>query len=455
MRNKFRQNLKHYSALTKLALPLIIGQLGLIVVGLADNIMVGHHNTDELAAASFVNSIFSLATLFGLGFSYGLTPLIGKLAGKQNYRESGNALRNSLIANGIFGIILTVVVLMVYLNVHRMGQPVELLTYIRPYFLLQSAGLILIMLFNGFKQFFDGIGDAWQSMKVMLIANIVNIVGNYLLIYGHWGFPELGLNGAGISTLISRLLLPIMMAFSFFLLPAYREYSKGFNEKKASLRGVRDLAKTGLPISFQIGLEASAFNLSAVMIGWVGATALAAHQVMMGLTTLGYLIYYGLGSAITILSSKYIGQKQEKEAVKVSHCGVHLILMWCAVLIPVLALSRNHIGKLFTSSPEVIELVALLVIPTLFYQIADGIQIGYANALRGIGDMKSMPYISFFSFFIVCLPVSYFLGIHLGWGAIGIWYGFPIALVIAALLFYTRYHFQTKKLLSPQADAAF
>lgn len=437
----------YYSALTKLALPLIIGQLGLIVVGLVDNMMVGHHDTNELAAASFVNSIFSLATLFGLGFSYGLTPLIGKLTGEKNYHKSGNSLRNSLIANGVFGGILTILVLVVYLNIEYMGQPIELLPYIRPYFLLQSAGLILIMLFNGFKQFFDGIGDAWQSMKIMLIANIVNIIGNYMLIYGNWGFPELGLNGAGISTLISRILLPVLMAFSFFFISTYKEYKKGFLAKKASFKEVKTLAKTGLPISFQIGLEASAFNLSAIMIGWVGATALAAHQVMMGLTTLGYLIYYGFGSAITILSSKYMGERKNHEAVQVAHCGVHLILIWCLFLIPTLAFSRNHIGLLFTNSQEVIDLVALLVIPTLFYQVADGIQIGYANALRGIGDMKPMPYISFFSFFIVCLPVAYYMGIYLNWGAVGIWYAFPIALIIAALLFYARYRFQTKQLL--------
>ncbi|MEG1905224.1 MAG: MATE family efflux transporter [Bacteroidales bacterium] len=450
MRKKLRQNMHYYSALTKLALPLIIGQLGLIVVGLADNMMVGHHNTNELAAASFVNSIFSLATLFGLGFSYGLTPLIGKFTGEKNYQKSGHALRNSLIANGIFGIILTFIILVIYLNIDGMGQPIELLSYIRPYFLLQSAGLILIMLFNGFKQFFDGIGDAWQSMKVMLIANIVNIIGNYALIYGNWGFPEMGLNGAGISTLVSRILLPLLMAISFFIIPTYKEYRKGFSTQKASLGDVMVLAKNGLPISFQIGLEASAFNLSAIMIGWVGATALAAHQVMMGLTTLGYLIYYGLGSAITILSSKYLGQNKNKEAVQVAHCGVHLILAWCLFLIPTLAISRNSIGLLFTNSQEVVELVALLVIPTLFYQVADGIQIGYANALRGIGDMKPMPYISFFSFFIVCLPVSYFMGIYLGWGAIGIWYGFPIALIIAAFLFYGRYRYQTRQLLRMQ-----
>lgn len=446
MRKKWQQNMIHYSALTKLALPLIMGQLGLIVVGLADNMMVGHHNVSELAAASFVNSVFNLATLFGLGFSYGLTPLIGKLTGEKAFHKSGHVLRCALIANGLFGIILTVISIIIYYNIPRMGQPIELLPLIRPYFILQSAGLILIMIFNGFKQFFDGIGDTWQPMKMMLIANIINIIGNYIFIYGNCGFPELGLNGAGISTLLSRILLPLMMAILFFYHPKYKEYKKGFHQDRPRLSEVITLTKNGLPISFQLGLEASAFNLSSIMIGWIGATALAAHQVMMGLTTLGYLIYYGLGSAITILVSKYLGQKQNNEAVLSVKCGIHLILLWSAILIPILALSRHKIGALFTASEDVIELVALLIIPTLVYQIADGIQIGYANALRGIGDMKSMPYISFFSFFIICIPVSYYMGIYLKWGAIGIWCGFPIALIVAATLFYLRFYKQSRKL---------
>ncbi|MEG1617572.1 MAG: MATE family efflux transporter [Bacteroidales bacterium] len=447
MRNK-----SHYSAITKLALPIVIGQLGLIIVGLADNMMVGHHSTDELAAASFVNSIFNLATLFGLGFSYGLTPLVGALAGKKDYHKSGNILRNGLIANGVFGILLTAIMLIVYLRVDKMGQPSELLHLIRPYFILQMAGLILIMLFNAFKQFTDGIGEPYQSMKVMLICNLVNIGGNYLLIYGNHGFPELGLTGAGFSTLFSRLLLPLLMAVAFFIRPKYHKYMDGFLSTRADLKQVTSLAKAGLPVSFQIGLEASAFNLSAIMIGWVGTTALAAHQVMMGLTTLGYLIYYGVGSAITILSSRYLGEKQPDEATRVSHSGAHLILLWCALLIPLLALTRNHIGGLFTNSDEVSQLVALLVFPTMIYQLADGIQIAYANALRGFGDMKPMPYISFLSFFVVCLPASYFFGIHQGMGAIGIWMGFPIGLTVAAVLFFYRFRITSKSMrrnLSP------
>lgn len=439
MKKAFLQNTKHYSAITKLALPIVFGQLGLIVVGLVDNIMVGRYGTTELAAASFVNSIINLSLLFGLGFSYGLTPLVGALVGKKEYKSSGHALRNSLIANGLFAFVLVFFLLAVFFNVERMGQPAELLHMIRPYLLIQTSSVIFIMLFNSFKQFTDATGDAYQSMKVMLISNLVNIVGNYLLIYGHFGMPEMGLNGAGIATLLSRIVLPLFMAFIFFFRPKFKEYRKGFLEQKADLSQVRFLAKAGIPVSFQIGLEASAFNLSAIMIGWVGTTALAAHQVMMGLTTLGYLIYYGVGSAITILSSQYLGKQQNEEAIRVSHSGAHLILGWCAVLIPVLALSRNYIGAIFTDSQEVSALVALLVFPTMIYQISDGIQIAYANALRGFGDMKLMPYISFFSFFMICLPVSYLLGIHMGLGAVGVWMGFPIGLTVAALLFYWRF----------------
>ena len=191
---------EHYKALIHLGLPIIIGQIGIVVVGLADNIMVGQFDTLHLAAASFVNSAFNIPILFGLGFSYGLTPLVGQLFGRKDKFRVGQLLRNSLLVNLCMGVLLTLVMTLVWLNIGKMGQPEELLPLIRPYFLLQLASLIFVMLFNSFKQFADGITDTKTPMYIMISANLLNIAGNYILIYGKWGLPALGVVGAGIST---------------------------------------------------------------------------------------------------------------------------------------------------------------------------------------------------------------------------------------------------------------
>ena len=205
----------HYKALWKLGLPIIIGQLGIIVLGFADTLMIGHYGTHELAAASFVNNLFNLAIIFATGFSYGLTPIVGSLFGKNDYQAIGRVLKNSLLANGVMGILLTLIMGALYINLHHMGQPEELLPFIRPYYLILLVSLVFVLLFYGFKQFDDSITDTQTSMWILIIGNAINILGNWVLIYGHFGLPDMGLLGAGIATLFSRILMPIIFLVLF------------------------------------------------------------------------------------------------------------------------------------------------------------------------------------------------------------------------------------------------
>lgn len=197
----------HYKALIYLGLPIVIGQIGVIILGFADTLMIGHHSTIELGAASFVNNVFNLAIIFSTGFSYGLTPIVGGLYGTRQYAPAGQALRNSLLANLMVALLLTVCMTVLFLNIERLGQPDELIPLIKPYYLVLLASLVFVMLFNGFKQFTDGITDTKTAMWILLGGNVLNIIGNYILIYGKLGFPEMGLLGAGISTLFSRIVI--------------------------------------------------------------------------------------------------------------------------------------------------------------------------------------------------------------------------------------------------------
>lgn len=261
---------EHYKETIRLGVPIMLGQLGIIVVGFADNIMVGHHSTAELAAASFVNNFFNLVFIAGMGFSYGLTPIIGGYFAQKEYAKAGETLKNSLCINLIVGLLLSLCMLTLLLNIHILKQPEELMPYIVPYYILQLFSVIFAMLFNSFKQFSDGTTDTVTPMCVMLGANVLNIIGNYLLIYGNFGCPELGLTGAGISTLASRILTFGIFCVLFAKHSRYKLYREGFKKGTVNRANIGNLVRLGLPVGFQMGVETGSFSLSVIMMGWLG-----------------------------------------------------------------------------------------------------------------------------------------------------------------------------------------
>lgn len=436
----------HYKALIQLGVPIVIGQIGIVVVGLADNIMVGQYSTYDLAAASFVNSVFNIPILFGLGFSYGLTPLVGQFFGKKDKFKIGQLLRNSLLVNGLMGILLTLFMGILYLNLDKMGQPLEILPLIRPYFLLQLSSLPFIMLFNSFKQFADGITDTKTPMYIMISANLLNIIGNYIFIYGKGGMLPMGVTGAGISTLISRILMFIAFAVLFYRNLHYRRYLVGYKRSGYNRPDILSLNKMGWMIGIQMGLETALFSVTGVMVGWLGSIALAAHQIVIAISTLGFMIYYGVGAAISVRVSNYYGQNDIPNIRKTTVAGYHLILCLAVTASSLFLLSRNSIGYLFTNETEVLRTVALLIYILVAFQFGDSLQITYANALRGIGDVISMALISFVGYFVIAMPICYICGFVFNWGLTGIWLGYPIGLTATGLMLCGRFYYITRKL---------
>lgn len=440
---KYRED---YSATIKIGVPIVLGQLGIVVVGLVDNIMVGHFSTSDLAAASFVNSVFNIPILFGMGFSYGLTPLVGQFFGRGDKFRVGGLLRNSLLANFLIGLFLSVAMGIMYLNVHRMGQPEELLPLIRPYFLLQLTSLVFVMMFNSFKQFADGITDTKTSMWIMLSANLLNIIGNSLLIYGVWGLPALGLTGAGISTLASRIFMFVAFAILFFRKQSYRRYLVGYHRTTYNTGDLKVLNRMGMMVGLQMGMETALFSISGVMIGWLGTVPLAAHQVVASISTLGFMVYYGVGSAVSIRVSNFFGRGDIAGVRRATLAGTHLLGLLAISVSVFFLLVRKHIGWLYTSSEDVVNLVAVLMVILVFYQFGDSLQIIFANALRGVADVTSMAVISFIGYFVIALPVSYICGFVLDWGIEGIWVGFPVGLTLTGgMMCWRFYHFLRKK----------
>lgn len=434
---------EHYKALLKLGLPIVIGQIGVIVLGFADTLMIGHHSTEELAAASFVNNLFSLVIIFCTGFSYGLTPVIGGLCGQHNMRVAGRMLKNSLAANVVVAVLLSCIMGVLYCFIEYLGQPIELLSFIRPYFLVLLASLLFVMLFNGFKQFADGMGDTRVPMWILLGGNLFNIVGNYILINGLLGFPELGLLGAGISTLVSRVLMVVVFVWLFFVTNRYSESKEGYKKSWINKADYFRLNRLGFPVALQMGMETASFSLSAIMVGWLGTIELAAHQIMLAISQICFMMYYGMGAAVAIRVSNYHGLGDVHSVRRVSYAGFHIImLMALACAIPIFLL-RHQWGGWFTDNHEVGLMVSSLVVILLIYQFGDGLQINFANALRGISDVKPMMYIAFFAYLVISLPAGYFFGFIMNWGLPGIWLAYPFGLTTAGVLYYFRFYRKT------------
>lgn len=429
---------RNYASLLKLALPIIIGQLGGIITGLADTIMVGQHSTDELAAASFVNNVLNAFIIFGTGFSFALTPLVGENLARNKRFVVSAWLKNGIVANLLLSILLIAILVVIYFNVSHLGQPENLLPLIKPYFLISMVSIIFIMLANSFRQFVEGITDPSVSMWILISGNLLNIFGNYILIYGKCGFSEMGLMGAGYSTLISRIFMFAMFVLVFVVRPSYRVYRKGFKRMWVLPNRLMRVTKLGVPIAFQQGLEAATFSLTAIMVGWLGTTELAAHQVVIAISTISFTTYLGLGSATAIRTSFYKGAKDWDQVGKTTVAGIHLGVIVSTMTCLALFFFRNKISFVFSDDPAVAQIVILLLPILMLYQFVDGAQIVLANALRGLSDVKPIMWISFITNFLIAIPAGYILGFPLGFGIEGIWLAYPIGFLFSVALLAIR-----------------
>ncbi len=421
--------------LGKLAGPIMIGQIGVVLVSFADTFMIGHYGVQDLAAASFVNNLTMILVLAGLGFSLGLTPLISDAESRGDRRGVGACLREGLKANALLAAVVAAVLVLLYFNLGRMGQPEELLPLIRPYFIVVSASILTTFFFNAFKQFTDGTMRPAVSMVIIITSNVLNIAGNYVLIYGKCGFPELGLLGAGISTLAARIFTVAAMAGYFFLGRRNGEYRTGFRSGCAGQGTLGGIIRLGAPISGQMAMETAAFSVIVIMVGWLGTTALAAHQVMTTISQICYMMYIAVGSAAAILISSMKGQGLVKEIGMTARTAYAMTLGLTLVCSCIVLTAIRPLTALFTDSPEVAGLAVTLLLPFILYQFGDGMQICFSNCLRGIQKVRPILPIAFVSYILVSIPASWLLGIKLDFGLQGIWFGYPVSLTLAGLLY--------------------
>ncbi len=429
-----------YRSLLKLGLPVLVTQVGVIVVSFADTMMVGAYGVEELAAAAFVNSLFVVAVVMQIGFASGITPLVGALFGRGEHREAGQVLHGGVQVNVAVSFGFTVIMGCLYFFLDMFGQPEELLPLIREYYLIVLATMIPMSVFNSFQQTCNGFNDTQMPMWMILGANILNIAGNWLLIFGNWGFPEMGLAGAGYSTLIARYAAAVGITVVFFSAKRYHVYTLGFKLKGDMRQIRRKIWETSYPVMIQSGVECFLWTFGAIVSGWFGKIQLAAYQVVNTIAQLGFMTYISFSTATSIRVANYTGQLDFKGVRKVVVAGLHLNLLLSTAASLLFLFGGYWLIGCFTPDQDVVASAMMLVVPLVIYQYMDAIQLTYCNAIRGTSQVQPLLWISISTYIAIGIPVLYIFAKVCGWGNIGVYYSFDVALMVASILATTIFY---------------
>ncbi len=435
----------HFNITFNLAFPVVLSQLGQVSVGVADSMMVGRLGAVPLAAASLGNSIFFVLLMFGMGISMGITPLVSMAEGKGKFKRIGHLFQHGFWINIGTAVVLTLIIIVLSQGLHLLNQPEEVVRLTIPYLFIIMASLFPFMIFQTFRQFAEGLSQTKQAMYVTIFCNLINVFLNWVLIYGKLGAPEMGLNGAGYATLISRILMPILMGWYVFRSSRYLKFQLRMGLAKLSFPMINRVLKIGLPTGFQYIFEVSAFSAAAIMMGWIGVNALASHQIALNLASISYMMAAGLSTAGMIRVSNQIGRgnmKAMREAGMVVF-GMVLIFMFSAALIFIVF--RTYLPTLYIDDPEVIALSATLLIIAGLFQLSDGVQVVGLGVLRGMEDVKFPTLITLVAYWGFGLPLGYFLAFEWGLAERGIWYGLLIGLSCTAVVLFYRFHKLSKR----------
>ncbi|GAB5525738.1 MAG: MATE family efflux transporter [Roseivirga sp.] len=435
----------NFSKTLKIAYPVMLSQIGHILVGIIDSLMVGQLGPEPLAASSFANSVFSVFLMFGIGLSFGITPLVAQADGKKDEGTITRVLRQGIILCIVAGFVLFLGLGLVYYALPYLGQTKEVVSLGEPYYLIIASSIIPLMIFQNFKQFAEGLSVTKQIMFITIAANLINVLFNYLLIFGNMGFPELGLNGAGWATLISRIFM--MIAGCWFVLKGrpFSRFRDGFNLLKAKAGYFKPMLQIGVPAGTQFLFEVGAFSMAAVMMGWIGDKELAAHQIAIGLVALSYMAATGISAASTVRIGNLIGQSDGVNLFRTGNANFALSLFVMSACAVIFVLVHDVVPGFYINDPEVIRIAASLIIIAGFFQLSDGVQVVGLGNLRGMSDVKVPTVITLVAYWGLAMPVSYIFGFVLDFGPEGIWYGLLTGLTTAAVLLYFRFKRLSKK----------
>lgn len=439
--NLFTAYKEQYRRNLRLALPVVLTQLGQILTQLADTVMVGQYGgTDPtpLAAVSFGGSVSFIFLIGCIGVALGLTPLVGEHYVRRETEVCSRLLHHALLFYTLLGLAVGTLLCTIEPLLYRLGQEREVVDAAIPYYRMLSYSFPFMLFFFAFKQFLEGSGNTRTVMVITVAANLFNVGCNWIFIYGNWGAPAMGAEGAGLATLLSRVLSALLVLLYFRLHRGYALYLRGFSLRRFEGRIVRRLLAIGLPIALQMFLESSAFVGTSVMIGWLGKVALSANQIAITLGNCAFMIVLSISSASTIRVSHCYGMRDIGELKLAAKASYHLVLAWSLIATLAFILLRHGIPRLFTDNAEVIRITADLMFFVALYQFWDGLQNVSVGILRGLQDVRIIMPIAFVSYWLVNLPVGYLFGIRLGMGASGFFLGYSFGLAVAAVLLILR-----------------
>ena len=458
----FSDYTKEFSYNWRLAAPVIMGMLGHTIVGLVDNLMVGQLGAAELAAVSLGNSFFFVAMSIGIGFSTAITPLVAEADSEHNFSRGKSAFKHGFVLCSLLAIVLFVLILLAKPLMYMMDQPQEVVVLALPYLDIIAISLVPLIIFQALKQFSDGMSLTKYPMYATIIANVINVFFNYVLIFGVWGFPKMGVVGAGIGTLIARFVMIILMWYFLNRLEKTKAYVKDLKLFVLEYSMLKKINSLGLPSALQMFFEVGLFTAAIWLSGTLGKNPQAANQIALNLSSMTFMIATGLSVTAMIRVGNQKGLKRPVElrriATSIFIMGLALAILFALIflifnnVLPTFYLDLNDLTH-FADNQNVVEIASSLLIIAALFQISDSTQVVFLGALRGLQDVKIPTLITFFAYWIIGFPVSYFLGDASKYGSSGIWIGLLAGLTASSIFLYIRFNYLSKQLIAKQLKA--
>jgi len=455
------QYTREFSYNLRLAYPVILGMLGHTLIGIVDNIMVGKLGSTELAAVSLGNSLIFIAMSLGIGFSTAITPIIAEADAENDTSKIRSAFHHGLFLCTILGILLFGLVVLAKPIMELLHQPKEVITLAKPYLDWVAFSLVPLIIYQGYKQFADGLSMTKISMYAIVMANVVHVVINYCLIYGVWIFPKMGILGAGLGTVISRFAMVIFMHIILSRKEQVKQYFHDFSFGEIKKSILKKIINLGLPSAMQMLFEVVLFTAAIWLCGNIGKTSQAANQIALSLASMTFMVAMGLSVVSMIRISHQKGLNDYKQLIVVAR-SIFLLAIIIEILfaimfivfhqiLPYLFLNMENSTQLLDNKEVTIIASKLLIVAAVF-QISDGIQVVVIGALRGLQDVKIPMYITFVAYWVIGFPISFYLGEYTSLKAVGVWIGLLAGLSAAALFLFIRFHYLTKKLVLDNAE---
>jgi MATE family multidrug resistance protein len=451
------QYTKEFRYNMQLAYPVILGMVGHTLIGIVDNIMVGKLGSTALAAVSLGNSLIFIAMSLGIGFSTAITPIVGEADAENDTSKIRLVFHNGLFLCIILGFALFGLVVLAKPIMEMLHQPKEVISLAKPYLDWVAFSLVPLIIYQGYKQFADGLSMTKYSMYAIVMANVIHVIINYCLIYGIWIFPKMGILGAGLGTVISRIAMVVFMHFILAKQERLKTYFQGFSFDEIKKETIRRIVNLGVPSALQMLFEVVLFTAAIWLCGNIGKTSQAANQIALSLASMTFMFAMGLSVVSMIRISNQKGLQDYKNLVVVAR-SIFLLAIIIEIVFAVLFIVLHQIlppffldmsdSEQLLDNQEVVLIAGKLLLVAAVFQISDGIQVVVLGALRGLQDVKFPMYITFVAYWIIGFPISYYLGEYTELKAVGVWIGLLAGLTAAALFLYIRFHFLTKKLIS-------